>query len=629
MFEFVRRHNKIMQIVLFLLIFPSFVLFGIDGYNRFRDKGNQVAEVDGVGITQQEWDFSHRQQIERMRAQMPNVDVKLFDTPYAKFASLEGMVQERTVQAAGKRQLLDVSDQRLAQALQQDPTIASLRKPDGSLDLERYRQLAAAQGLTPEGFESRMRQGLIQRQVIEGVADSAFMPDALARLSLASFLEKREIQVASFEPLPAGLKPTDDDLKAYLQSHQIRYQRPQTADIEYVVLDLAQVEKDVVLPEADVRTYYEQNAQALQAKEERRSSHILINAPKGMAAAERAKAKEKAQHILDQVKKQPKDFAKLAAQFSQDPGSAAKGGDLDYAGRGVMVKPFEDALFALKPGAVSDLVESEFGYHIIMLKDIRKPAQKTFEQVRPELEKELRRQQAQRKFAEVAEQFSNLVYEQADSLKPVAERLKLTVQHASGVTPQTRSTEVWAQARVLSSLFSADSVERKHNTEAIETGPSQLVSARLVNHNPARSLTLEEARAQVTRDWAQERAAERARAEGAAALKAWKDQPRSAKLPAPVMVTRAQATGLPPEVIKAAMEAPANALPQWLGVDLGAKGYAVVKVNQVAKADITEASNAERDRIVQTETRAEIQAYLSHLKAKLGVQYTAAKPAGF
>jgi peptidyl-prolyl cis-trans isomerase D len=629
MFEFVRRHNRIMQIVLFLLIFPSFVMFGIDGYNRFRDKGNQVAEVDGVGITQEEWDFSHRQQLERLRTQMPNVDVKMFDTPYAKFASLEGMVQERTVQAAAKRLLLDVSDQRLANALQKDPTIASLRKPDGSLDIERYRQLAAAQGVTPEAFESRMRLDLIQRQVVVGVADSSFMPEALTQLSLASYLEPREIQVTSFEPMLAGLKPTDEDLNAFLQKNQARYQRPQTADIEYVVLDLAQVEKDVVLPEADVRTYYEQNLQALQSKEERRSSHILINAPQTMAADERTAARQKAQQILDQVKKQPQDFAKLAAQYSQDPGSAAKGGDLDYAARGGMVKPFEDALFALKPGAISDVVESEFGYHIIMLKDIRKPAQKTFEQERPALEKQLRSQQAQRKFAEVAEQFSNLVYEQADSLKPVADRLKLTVQHASGVTPNARSTEIWAKARVLASLFSADSVERKHNTEAIETGPNQLVSARLIKYSPARSLTLDEARAQLTRDWAQERAAEKARADGAAALKAWQDQPNAAKLPASVMVTRAQTAGLAPEIIKAAMGAPANALPQWLGVDLGAKGYAVVKVNKVWPAQITQASQAEQDRIVQTDSNAQTQAYLSYLKAKLGVHYTSAKPTGF
>ena len=325
MFEFVRRHNRIMQIMLFLLIFPSFVMFGIDGYNRFRDKGNQVAEVDGQAITQDEWDQAHRQQVERLRAQMPSIDVKMFDTPAAKYSTLERLVQERLIQAASTRQLIEVSDQRLAQTLQQDPSIAALRKPDGSLDVERYRQLAAAQGLTPEGLEARLRQEMTQRQVISGVGDTSFLPDALANLTLAAFFEQREIQFARFTPNTAGFKPTSEDLKAHLEQHPARYQRPQTADIEYVILDMAHVEKDLVLPEADVRTYYEQNQQSLAAKEERRARHILINAPKDMPAAQREKARQQAQNILDQVKKQPKDFARLARQFSQDPGSAPNG----------------------------------------------------------------------------------------------------------------------------------------------------------------------------------------------------------------------------------------------------------------------------------------------------------------
>jgi peptidyl-prolyl cis-trans isomerase D len=628
MFEFVRRHNRIMQILLFLLIFPSFVMFGIDGYNRFRDKGNQVAEVDGQAITQDEWDQAHRQQVERLRAQMPSIDVKMFDTPAAKYSTLERLVQERLIQAASTRQLIEVSDQRLAQTLQQDPSIAALRKPDGTLDVERYRQLAAAQGLTPEGLEARLRQEMTQRQVISGVGDTSFLPDALANLTLAAFFEQREIQFARFTPNTAGFKPTSEDLKAHLEQHPARYQRPQTADIEYVILDMAHVEKDLVLPEADVRTYYEQNQQSLAAKEERRARHILINAPKDMPAAQREKARQQAQNILDQVKKQPKDFDRLARQFSQDPGSAPNGGDLDYVARGTMVKPFEEALFALPAGGVSGLVETEFGYHIIALSDIRKPKGSTFEQARPALEKELRRQQAQRKFAEVAEQFSNLVYEQADSLKPVAERLKLTVQRVQGVTPQSQSAEPWAKPRVLSALFSADSIERKHNTEAIEVGSHQLLAARLVQHSPARALTLDEARAALTRDWVQARAADQARQEGAAALKAWQDQPAQAKLGAAVTVSRDQAAGLSPTVVAAALQASTRKLPAWVGVDLGDQGYAVVKVNQVMPDQKLAQRKSERAQIAQAYGNTQTLAYLEHLKAKLDARILVAKPTG-
>ncbi|MEY2622503.1 MAG: hypothetical protein RIT26_2323 [Pseudomonadota bacterium] len=630
MFEFVRRHNRIMQLLLFLLIVPSFVLFGVDGYNRFNEKGAKVAEVDGQAITQAEWDAAHRQQVERYRSQMPNLDLKMFDTPQAKYSTLERLLQERVIALAAQKQLIGVSDQRLANWLQQDPNIAGLRKPDGSIDVERYRQLAAAQGLTPEGLEERLRQDMSQRQVINGVIETSIFPEALADLTIAAFFERREIQMARFSTADhrASLKPGPDDLKAYLDKHAARYQSPQKADIEYVLLDLASIEKDIALPEADLRTYFEQNQQALSAKEERRASHILINAPKGMPEAERAKAREKAQSLLDQVKKQPKQFAALARQHSQDPGSAGQGGDLDYFARGAMVKPFEEAAFALSVGGISELVESEFGFHIIQLTDIRKPKGQTFEQARPNLEKELRRQQAQRKFAEAAEQFSNLVYEQSDSFKPVAERLKLTVQTANGVTPQSRGQAPWANPRVLAALFGPESTERKRNIDAIEIGPNQLLSARLTQYSPARALTLDEAKEVISRDWVQERAAELARKQGEEALKAWKEQPAQAKLEAATTVSRDKPGQVPSAVISAAMRAPAQQLPAWVGVDLGDQGYAVVKVNQVLPPSNTEPRKAERAQLAQASAQAQALAYLESLKGRLKARITVAKPAG-
>jgi len=630
MFEFVRRHTRIMQFLLFLLIFPSFVLFGLEGYNRFNDKGEKVAEVDGQRITQGEWDNAHRTEVDRLRAQMPNLDVKMFDSPQAKYATLERMVQERVLLAASQRLLIDISDQRLATLLQQDPAIAGLHKPDGSLDVERYRQLAAAQGLTPEGFEARIRRDLIQRQVLSGVADSAFLPETLANLTVAAFFERREIQLARFNPASHrnGLKPSEDDLKSFLQKNPTRYQQPQKADIEYVMLDLASIEKEIVLPEADLKTYFEQNQQTLAAKQERRASHILIQAPKGMPAAEREQARQKALDILAQARKQPKDFAALARKHSQDPGSAAQGGDLDYFARGAMVKPFEDAVFALNPGGLSDLIETEFGFHIILLTDIRTPKGKTFEQARPELEKELRRQQAQRQYAEAAETFSNLVYEQSDSLKPVADKLKLAVRQVSAVNPQSQSKEPWANPRVLGALFGAESLDRKRNTEAIEVGPSQLVSARVVNHTPARSLTLDEARDAISRDWVQHRAAELARQQGEQALKAWQHNPASAKLESALTVSRDQPGFLAGPLLDQVLRAPAQKLPAWVGVDLGEQGYAVVKVNQVLPAQNLAQRKAERAQLAQSAANAQAMAYLETLKAKLKARILVDKPAG-
>ena len=404
MFDFVRQHNKIMQILLVLLIFPSFVLFGIDGYNRFREKGEAVAAVDGQEITQTEWDNALRAETQRVKESMPNLDTKWLDSPQVKYEILERLLRDRLLSTASSKLNLNVSDQRLAQELQKNPTIASLRKPDGSLDIDMYKQLLASQGMTPESFESRMRSDLAVQQVIMGIARGSFMPAKLKDLASNAYNQQREIQVQIFkgEDFLGKIKPTDDELQGYYKSHSNDFQSQETADIEYVVLDLPTVEKTVTINESELKSYFEQNNAKLSSQEERRASHILIGASKDASAETKAKAKAKAQELLAEIKKSPSSFAELAKKNSQDPVSAAKGGDLDFFAKGAMVKPFEDAAFALQKGQISDVVESDFGYHIIKLTDIKAPKAPTFEELRPTLEAQVRKQGAQKKFAEQA-----------------------------------------------------------------------------------------------------------------------------------------------------------------------------------------------------------------------------------
>ena len=381
MFDFVRKHTKIMQSLLFLLIFPSFVLFGLEGYSSMRDKGAVVATVNGSNILQPELDNAHKIQVDRMRAAMPNLDAKLFDSSIAKQATLDRFVRERLLQVAAQKMYLSVSDQRLANELQQNPNIAGLRRPDGSLDLERYRQLLATQGLTPESFEAQVRSDLSTRQVMAGLGITSFATSALADVTLNAFYEKRQIQVAKFaaSDFAAQIKPTDAELEDYYKANGEKFKSPERADVDYVILDIASIQKTVTVPESELKTFYEQNMARLANLEERRASHILINADKAAPSAERDKARAKAQEISTTLKQSPEKFAELAKKFSQDTSSANKGGDLDFFARGAMVKPFEDAAFALKKGETSDVVESDFGFHIIRVTDIKQPKQKSFE----------------------------------------------------------------------------------------------------------------------------------------------------------------------------------------------------------------------------------------------------------
>lgn len=632
MFDFVRKHTKVMMFVMFLLIIPSFVLFGIDGYNSYRDKGAAVARVAGHDITQGEWDAAHKSDSDRIRASNPNLDAKLLDSPEARYATLERLVRERVLAEAADKSKLTTSDTRLARELQDDPTIASLRLPDGKLDMDRYRQLAASQGLTPEGFEARVRRDLSVRQVEGGVTSTGFSSAGAADVSLNAFFEKREVQVTNFTAADFATKvaPTDAELDAFYKANQAMFQAPELASIEYLVLDLETVKKSISLNEADLKSYYEQNAARLSGNEERRASHILINAAKDAPAADRQKARARAEELLQAVRKAPESFAEVAKKNSQDPGSAAKGGDLDFFTRGAMLKPFEDAAFAMKKGDISEVVESDFGFHIIKLTDVKTPTLRSFEELRAGIEADLKKQQAQAKFAETAEAFTNGVYEQSDSLKPVAEKLKLEIKTAANVLrkPAPGATGVLANAKFLIAIFGPDAVEKKRNTEAIEIGPNQLAAGRISQYTTARTMPFEDVRTIVRDRVVAARAAELARKEGMEKLAAWKAAPAAAVMPVPVLVSRDQSQNLAPQVLGAALRADTSALPVFAGVDLGPQGYAVVRVNKVVPRPAPSEANLKQERAqyAQWWTGAENQAYYGLLKERFKVEILAPRP---
>ncbi|WP_101048236.1 SurA N-terminal domain-containing protein [Macromonas nakdongensis] len=626
MFDFFRNNIKLFMGLLMVLIIPSFVLFGIEGYSSFREGKDVVATVGKQDITRQEWDAAHQNEVERMAASMPGMDRALLDNEGTRRATLERLVDQRVLTLAAQKGMFLTSDQRLARELTQDPNIAALRKPDGTLDVERYRELLRGQGLTPEMFEANVRSDLARRQVTQGVLASSFVTEASARTALQAFFERREVQVAWFKPADfrAKVQVSDADVQQYYDQNTQAFRTQEQADVEYLVLDLDAVARNVRLNEADLRAYYEQNNTQLAQQEQRRARHILLTVAPGASAEDKAKVRAQADALLAELRQSPDRFAELAKTRSQDPGSAQRGGDLDFFARGAMVKPFEEVAFGLEKGKISDVVETEFGFHIIQVTDVRRPAPEPFEQVRAKLTAELSRQQAQRQFAEVAEDFSNLVYEQADSLQPAAQKLGLTVRKASALLrtgPQDpKADAVLANARVLSTVFGDDALRQKRNSEAIEVGANQLVSVRVVEHRPAQTQPLASVAAQVRERLVQQRAQEAARTEGRAQLAAWQAVPASATaLRAPVVVSRNDTQGLPPAVVAAALSVPAGAsTAAWTGADLAAEGFAVVRVNKVLAREAIDDARArqEREQLAQLWAQTEAQAFLKALRAR-------------
>ena len=635
MFDFVRKHTKIMMGALFLLVIPAFVLVGVNSYTSAGAAGGPVvATVAGTEIHQAEWDAAHQREIERIRTANPSIDTRLFDSPQARQATLDRLVREYVLHNTAVKEHLAISDAQLARALHDDPTIAGLRRPDGTLDMESYRRLLSAQGLTPALFEARVRADLTTRQLLEGVVGTAFVPPAVADLTLDALFERREVQVANFSPADfkdAVTPPTEAELQSHYEANLAAFQAPERATVEYVVLDLDSVQKQLDISDADLKASYDQNAARYSTRPQRRASHILITAPSSAPAAERAQAREKAQQVLAEARQPGADFAALAKQYSQDPGSAVEGGDLGFFGPGDMVKPFEDAAFALTPGAISDVVESDFGYHIIKLAEVKPAVVRSFEEARPEIERQLRSQRAASRFAEMAETFSNVVYEQSDSLKPVAERLKLDIRNAIDVTrqPAPDATGVLANPKFLTALFADDTLRNKRNTEALDLGGSQLVAGRVASHTPARTLPLAEVQDRVRAQLIDKRAAEMAARQGQLKLAEWKADPGQAKFAEPVVVSRTELRQLAQPVVEAALSADAQQLPVLIGVDRAAQGYTVVKVIKRVARDAPENAAAEQRQVLQSMAAAQALAYYDVLKAQADVRFlpAAARPA--
>jgi len=629
MFDTFRKYNKIVMIFLFLLIIPSFVFFGVERYQGLGGD-EKVARIEGHDITKPEWDQQHRVETDRIRQQSPNVDPTLLDSDALRYATLERMVRDRVLATAAAKANVSVSEDRLSRMFAQDAGLAAFRTPDGKFDREAFLR---ATGRTPEQYEASVRADMASQQVLLGVTGTSFAPPALTAATVNAFYDRREIQVARFAPESFASKVTvsDADIETYYKDHTAQFQAPEQASIEYLVLDLEAAKKNIVANEADLKTYYEQNTARFGTKEERRASHILITAPASMSSGDRAKAKAKAEQLLADVKKAPATFADVARKNSQDPGSAEKGGDLDFVTRGAMVKPFEDAMFALKKGDISDLVETEFGYHIIHLTDIKPAVVPPFEKVRATIENEVRAQQATQEFAKAAEIFTDTVYQQPESLKPAAEKLKLTIQTATNVprTPAPGATGPLASRNFLQALYAADSLERKQNTEAIEVGPNQLASGRVTQYTAAHPIPLTEVKDKIRAQIITERAAALAKTEGEAKLAAWKVKADGANFGAPVTVSRIEAQSQPVPVIDAALRADGAKLPALLGVDLGAQGYAVVRVTKVVPRTPPPAEQAQQEsmQIAQSVTAAEAAAYYELLKQRFKVEILVPKPA--
>jgi len=616
MFDAVRTNKKIVQIFLALITLP-FAFFGVESYVRSVGSGDDVAKIGDIKVTQQQFQQALREQQERLRAQMGQVDPKLLDTPEARKAIIDDLVDQRLLMLEAGKKRMFASDEAIRR------TIGGIDafKVDGKFSTERYEAALRAQGMTPAGFEAQLRQDLTLQQLAGAVGQSGLMARTVAERVLALQTEKREIMEYRL-PLDAYLdkvKLAGDAAKKFYDENGKQFELPEQARVEYVVLSMETIGAQLAVTEAEIKSWYDGHKERFQQPEERRASHILVASEK----LGKDKAKAKAEDLLKEIRKNPASFGDLAKKNSDDPGSASKGGDLGFFGKGMMVKPFEEAAYALKDGEISGVVESDFGFHIIKLTGIHAAKEKPLADVKAEIEAELKKAAASRKFAEAAESFSNIVYEQPDSLKPAAEKFKLTVKQSEWIGRQPNPANgPLANEKLLAALFSDDSVKSKRNTEAVEIAQNTLVAARLVEYKPAALQAFEGVQGSIETLLKRKEAQALAAKDGEERLQSLKKGEDKLAWGAPKSVSRLDARLIPPVAVATVFKMDAGKLPAYAGVELPGSGFALFKLSRLeAGAKLDDArQQAMLRQLGQLSAQEDVQVYLAALRSRYKVE---------
>jgi peptidyl-prolyl cis-trans isomerase D len=610
MFDFIQKNKRLAQVVLVLMVIP-FAFFGLESYTgSLTDKGD-VATVDGVGISQREFAEELRQQQERLRTAFGRgIDAEAFDTPEARRALLEQLVAQRLLSDAALRAPLVVGDQTLRDTIAAIPAFQA----EGAFSKSNYDALLRAQNLTPPMFEARMRHDMSLAQLTRAVSETAIASRTVTERLGALFEQQREVAEALVpaQDYAAQVKVTEAQAKAYYDANPAEFRIPERVRAEYLVLSAEALSRQEPVPESELKAAYESRAAQYRVEEQRRASHILV------------KTKEEADKLAAEARKRPAAFAALAQKHSQDPGSAAKGGDLGYFGRGMMVPAFEQAAFRQKEGEIGEPVQSDFGWHVIRVTGVQEAKARGFAEVRAELAAELGRQRGSRRFAEAAEAFSNTVYEQADSLQPAAERFKLAPQQSPWIArAPAPEAGLLANAKLLGALFAEDAIKARRNTDAVEVAPGVLVAARVIEHQPASQRGFQEVRAAIEQNLRAAEAAKLAQKDGEARLAALrKGADAGIRWSPPKAVSRRSPQSVPAGALRQIMAADAAKLPAYVGADRGAEGYMLYRVGRLLDAPARPEPQrlAEQERAAQRAGAQQLEAYVASLRARADVE---------
>lgn len=636
MFDFIRSHQRWMQLILLLLIVPSFVFFGVQGYSSFMASEPELVSVGDQPITLGQFNQARTAQLEQYRNALGSqFDPAAFDTPEFREQLLNRMIDERTVALAATKGRYSVSDETLRRTIAAIPAV----QENGQFSSQRYRDVLAAQGMTPTMFELGLRRDLAIAQVLQPIGLTARVPSEVSEKILALLTEKRTVERRIFlaSDFAKSVSVTDEDIKNWYESNQSKLLIPENVDVQFIVLNEQAASKNVKITDENIESFYKQNQARYGQPERRRVSHILIELPASANDAVKAEARAKAEDLAKKAVAAPQSFSTLAKDFSQDTGSANQGGDLGWITKNMLVPQVETAVFELEKGKISGVVESPFGFHVINVTDIQPASVKSLTEVKDDIANEIRKQLAAEQFAQLASKLTSLVYDQRDSLAPISTALNLPVRTASGLTregllpesqrsgpelPEEEQT-ILGNPKVRQAVFSADVLKEKMNSGVIEVSPDVIVAIRVSAIHPAHVPALSAVSTQIKQRLTQERSLAAAQTAGTKELEVLKAKPDSdvKDFESAIEVTRQQPSSLTREQLEAVMSVNTQPLPAFVGV-AGADQYAILKVSKVEEGPKPEAAQVTQlqSQLSQAWGAAEEQAALKVLRQEFKVK---------
>ena len=556
------------------IIVMLLALTGFEAIFNAASNNQNAAEVNGEEISRYDLDQAVNMQRRQLAQQLgQDFDASLLDDRLLRDSALGSLIDRMLLLQSAKNANFAFSSEALDQLILQTPEF----QVDGAFSAARFDQVIQQMGYSRLQFRQLLEQEMLIGQLRAGISGTGFVTDQQVDNFARLEMQTRDFATLTLPAQQEAIEVGDEQIKEYYEANADRFRTPEQVIVEYVELKKESFFDQVEVSDEELQELYQK--QIANLAEQRRAAHILIETGGELSDDE---AKAKIDEIATRVKNGD-DFAAVAKEASQDPGSANEGGDLGFSGPGVYDPAFEDALYALNEGEVSAPVKSEFGWHIIKLLGVQSPEVPAFESLKPQLVRELKAQQVEQRFVETSKQLEDSAFEASDLAQP-AQELGLMVQTTEAFG-RDGGEGITANRQVIQAAFSDEVLVDGANSSVIELDPDTSITLRVKEHLKPAAIPLADVREDIVQQLQRSLAAEAARAKGEQLLADLRkgQQPDDAQWQAVEAATRSQ-EGVAPALLQAVFRMPRpeqQDKPSYSGVALSNGDYAVVRLNGV------------------------------------------------